>query len=1187
MPKFGIISVLLLVVLLSVNAGGQSPDEQEITALVNQAVNLQKTGRLQEALPLAQQALEKGARLWGSESKHTAGLQTILGNLYRSLGNYEQALPLYQQSLQIREKILGPEHFETAISLNNLALLYKTTGSYNQALPLYQRSWKIMEKVLGPDHPGTAISLNNLASLYKTLGNYEQALPLYQQSLRIREKVGGPEHPDTAQSLNNLADLYQARGAYEQALPLYQRSLQIREKVLGPEHPDTEASLNNLGGLYQALGRYDQALPLYQRSLQICEKVLGPEHPDTSISLNNLAGLYQARGSYDLALPLYQRSLRIKEKALGPEHPANAGILRNLAGLYQTMGLYNPALPLLQRSLRITETALGPKHPDTAQSLNNLAGLYQELGSYDQALPLYQRSRAIIDQVWGSENLFYATAAHNLALLYKVMGAYDQALPLYQRSLQIMEKVLGPEHPDVAAALNNLAGLYQAMGNYDQALPLYRRSWQIKEKALGSEHSEVARSLNNLASLYQDLGSYGRALPLYQQALNINEKVLGATHPVTKAALDNTAYIYLDLRDYVQAEKFFQRSQTRVGLIDLALARQQPLEALKYLTGIEPTWKSPPIYRIQYFTQLGLARAEQGQRGEAATALLQAVQQVEELRQKVGGERRGFFQSGIYGGYMRPYRGLVAACAEMSRQQEGLPGSMAKYGPGADEAAFYFAEATKARALLEDLAAAARPHQALGLPAELRRQEQALQNQWGVLDKQWEKAWAGGQAAVQEVQARRDQLRVQLEELIQELRRHYPRYAALHYPLPLPARELPLQENEVLLEYALGDKAGYVFVLRKGGIKKLCPIPLGREDLESRVKDFMEPMQAVELGKFSPAQAHELYKLLLAPAFPEIKENDRIIMVPEGILGLLPFEALVMEPGTGDQDRVYVGDKFTLTYYQSATVMAWQRQLRAEKVNKTLFALGNPIYNPADPRYTAINTLPPASPRAQHPAQTAWRGLATRPDEGDAGKDEARGATIDYYPLPETAEEVKAIAGLWGVKAAPPDILLDLKANETTLRQSPLQDYRYLHFATHADLAGKIQGINEPFILLGQVENAAQDNGFLTLSKVLGLELHADLVVLSACMTGRGQVMAGEGVANFPRSFQYAGAKSVLVSLWPLASHEAVEYMTTFYQHLKSGKNRAEALSLARRAIKAKYPHPFYWAVFILNGEGY
>ena len=175
---------------------------------------------------------------------------------------------------------------------------------------------------------------------------------------------------------------------------------------------------------------------------------------------------------------------------------------------------------------------------------------------------------------------------------------------------------------------------------------------------------------------------------------------------------------------------------------------------------------------------------------------------------------------------------------------------------------------------------------------------------------------------------------------------------------------------------------------------------------------------------------------------------------------------------------------------------------------------------------------------------------------------------------------------LFGTSLRPPDILLQVMANETQLRQTPLARYRYLHFATHADLPGKLQGVNEPFLLLGQVENTLQDDGLLTLSKVLDLRLDAEMVVLSACVTGRGEAMEGEGVVNFVRAFHQAGARSVVVSLWEVASEVAEDFMARFYKHLQAGKPKAEALSMARKEIKALHPNPFFWAAFILHGEG-
>jgi tetratricopeptide (TPR) repeat protein len=1179
--------VLCLGVLWPGAAGGEGEPQEEARRLNQQAVELYQAGRYPEALSLAQRALEIDEKALGPEHPDTAVSLNNLAGLYDASGAFEKALPLYQRALKIREKALGPEHPDTATSLNNLAALYWARGAYDQALPLYQRALKIREKALGPEHPDTSVSLNNLATLYQAMGAYDQALPLFKRALAIREKVLGPEHPATATSLNNLAGLYVDQGAYKQALPLYQRALQIVEKALGPEHPRTATSLNNLALQYKTLGAYDQALPLYQQALKIREKALGPEHPDTAVSLNNLAGLYEAQGGFDQALPLYQRALQIREKALGPEHPDTAANLTNLAGLYETLGAYDKALPLYQRALGIFEKALGPEHPETATGLNNLARLHQAMGAYEKALPLYQRALMIREKALGPEHPSTAISLSSLAVLYEDLGAYDQALPLQQRALKIYEKALGPEHPDTALSLNNLAVLYKALGAFEKALPLYRRALQIREKVLGPEHIDTANSLNNLAILYQAMGADDQALPLYQRTLQIIEKSLGPEHPHALTTMSNLGSLYLTRKDYETAEAYFRRARSTGGLVEVWLARGQPGKALKLLQEQPLARRDLPVKQVQYYTQRGLALAAKGRLGEAALDLRQAVEGVEDLRRRAPGERAGFFQAGIYGGYVRPYRGLVSALGEMSLKQEALPPALRGYGPGAGEAAFTFAEGTKGRALLEAMAQGARQQTRAEIPPELRQQEESLLNRLAALSAQQEKALKGGGEALGEVQDKKARLTGEIKTLVQKLRQHYPLYAALHYPQPLPAADLPLKENEVLLEFALGDAETFVFVVRKGGVKRLIKIPVGREELAAKVKAFMEPLINRDPDRFSLAQAQELSSLLLAQALREVKENEGVIIVPDGILGLLPFEALVLEKGTGLKDSVFLGDRYTLSYYQSAAVMALKRTLEVHRAGRPLFALGNPVFSPQDVRAAPG---PPGGPvpsaEVRGGQQTAFRALAASQEWGKTTRDGKTGAELVYPALPETEAEVLAIARLFAVEPRPPDVLLDLKANETSLRQSPLQDYRYLHFATHADLPGMVQGIREPFLLLGQVGNEGQDNGFLTLSKVLGLKLRAEMVVLSACLTGRGTVMEGEGVVNFSRAFQHAGAQSVLVSLWEVASLEAVEFMTRFYGHLKEGKPRNEALKLARRAIKAKYPQPFFWAVFILHGEG-
>ena len=196
-------------------------------------------------------------------------------------GKYQEAIPIAEKAVEVAKRVRGPEHPETADALNNLGFLFQKIGT----TPKPNRSSR---KRSGSGRSSWArksrhgASLNNLAELYQDMGEYAKAEPLYQEALRIRQKVLGPEHPDTATSLNNLAVLYQDMGEYAKAEPLYQEALRIRQKVLGPEHPDTATSLNNLAALYQAMGEYAKAEPLYQEALRIRQKVLGPEHPDTA-----------------------------------------------------------------------------------------------------------------------------------------------------------------------------------------------------------------------------------------------------------------------------------------------------------------------------------------------------------------------------------------------------------------------------------------------------------------------------------------------------------------------------------------------------------------------------------------------------------------------------------------------------------------------------------------------------------------------------------------------------------------------------------------------------------------------------------------------------------------------------------------------------------------------------------------
>ena len=414
-------------------------------------------------------------------------------------GKFDEALPLAERELAIREKVLGPEHFEVANSLNNLAIVYSKKGIYEKAESLFQRALTIREKVLGPEHPAVALTLNNLANLYIDRSEYAKAEPLYERALSIREKALGPEHPAVAQILNEFAFLYTVRGEYAKAEPMFQRALAIREKVLGAEHPAVAASLNNLAKLYRDRAIYVRAEPLYKRALAIREKVLGPEHPAVALTLNNLANLYMDRRDYVMAEPLFQRALTIKEKALGAQHPIVAQALNDLAILYSETGNYERAGPLFHRALTIMENTLGPEHPNVAQTLNNLGKLYSEgKGNYTKAEPIFRRAQVIWEKVLGPDHPAVASVLFNLAVLYRKSGTYSMAIPHYERALNMWGKSLGPEHPYIAQALNDLSKLYTAKGDIPQAVTTLSQANAVDERNLslyltiGSERQKLA-----------------------------------------------------------------------------------------------------------------------------------------------------------------------------------------------------------------------------------------------------------------------------------------------------------------------------------------------------------------------------------------------------------------------------------------------------------------------------------------------------------------------------------------------------------------------------------------------------------------------------------------------------------------------------------------------------------------------
>ncbi|HBR21298.1 MAG TPA: hypothetical protein DD713_01815 [Nitrospiraceae bacterium] len=1112
---------------------------------------------------------------------------------------YVEAYEFFKQSLRNYQSFNVTE----GIAANHVMMgdIHRTLGTYHEALKSYENALKTYKEINNAE--GIASSLTRIGIIHQALKKYDLALDYYNEALKIYRELSIPQYIETSLSQINEVNrdididrdkafkLYQQgkeylqQEKYLQAIEYFNKSLNINRFINC--YPCVAYNLISIGLNYSYLGQNEKAIPSVKEALQIWEKLNNTK--EIAQSLNVLGMLYYSLEQHEKALPYYENALKILREYKEPSEIITS-VLTNIGNIYNSTGKYEKAIPYFEETLHISRGIKSSEYYE-ASSLNNLGQIYHSLLQYDKSISYYDEALKIWLRTKNTDMIVICFT--NIANNYFSLDQYEKALYYYEKSLAIWEN--SNDLKGIALSLTGIGRIYTVLGQYEKALSYYEKGLTINRELKFS--MGIAISLDKIGEIYRYLGLYEKALFYHAEALIIFDEI---KNPHLKVpCLENIGIIHFLRKEYNDAEKKFVEAQNEIkktdmtmrgnpGLVEVLNATKRYEKALNILNEMDYDWNANHTYKIQFHVQQGDAFKGLGELKEASRNFLKAVSFTEELRQKIKGEKAGFLGAGTIGGRIRAYKGLVATLSERAIKGEETDDNLALYGKDLASNAFYFAEATKARTLLEAISKSSNRANKIELPQDLKLKEENILDELSAIESQWEDTYKKGEEAFKELVKRRENLQKELDYLISVFRKKYPMYAALNYPKPILAEQLPLKDKEVLLEYAITDDATYLFRVKKGGVEKVIKIPKGKKEIEALVNEFMLPLQNPETkDKFSIALAHKLYNFLLNGALKDVQSDKNIIIVPDGILGLLPFEALVIKEGKDYRDSLYTGDRWKITYTQSATVLSLNRFLKSSNAQNPLFAVGNPIYHKEDPRYIAYKQGKTQETLiAKNPVQYAYRGITIIPKADKTEGDKIKWEEVEYAPLLETEKEVKSIAKLFNIEAKPPDVLLNINANETNFRKTNLKDYRYIHFATHADLPGKVQGIKEPFIILGQVENETKDDGFLTMSEVLDLKLDADLVVLSACVTGKGKIMEGEGVANFARAFHHAGARSVLVSLWEVASNETVEYMETFYRYLKEGKSRAEALRLARNAIKPKYPNPFYWAPFILHGEG-
>ncbi|MGH9940759.1 MAG: CHAT domain-containing protein [Pyrinomonadaceae bacterium] len=888
-------------------------------------------------------------------------------------------------------------------------------------------------------------------------------------------------------------------------------------------------------------------------------------------------------------------------------------------------GKTDQALPLLEVALKSAKD--GGSARGQAAASDSLGDLYSLIGQYAVALKYYQNARDNFEAARQKESVLAKAAGisdneYNSNLMLLKIAQMNQragdtaAAATALRSIQVAKPDTG-----AAATAKKGVGLFDRVKNISQGTP---------SASTATDVVGVAGSVQQAFELYRQVIVYsGQELGLGRidfQNNQLDSAKLHFENALTVAGGNNPLIANLG-----QTRRF--RVAARTGLGDTMLRLGKFKDAIKYYTDAANGAKADkrldlvwPAQRGTGRTRLVLAAAEKDPQkrlkvmGEAVAAYREALTTIETIRQ--GSVRADEARTTFIATTKDVFDEASGALAEMALLA-AKPGAPSLDGPALAYAAeaFRITEQGRARSLL-DLLSEAGAEITEGVPAELLKRKQENLEQQQELAQQLTGVSLTAEPqkeTLDQLEGKLETLQAEYDSIENQIRSASPKYAALtaSQPLTLEAvQQQVLDEQTTLVEYSLGVEDSYLWAVTKQSVS-LYKLP-SRATIEQRagaLRDQIVPQslrrsivelaggptrgladerglgvsnssEAGDATQFSAA-SFALYQTVLAPAAAVFKDK-RLLVVADGALNYVPFQALITAGGGGDYSALpYLTMQHEIFYAPSASVVAAIRQ-QAGGTNTAAAAPGSGLLIVADPVFDAGDPRAPKSAPAA--GQTAAKDSAVQSAISDVAGGNNTGASpqgLRLARLNGTRAEAQQIGQLAKAAGLVPDVWLDLDASEANVRGRDIGKYRVLHVATH----GLLNTERPQFtgVVLSLVGNT-QGDGFLRTDEVFNLRLpSAPLVMLSACETGLGREKRGEGVIGLTRAFMYAGAPTVGVSLWSVADRSTAELMPDFYKRMLGEQNLgpSAAMRAAQQQMIAgkKYSAPFYWAPFVLVGD--
>ncbi|MBF0424640.1 MAG: tetratricopeptide repeat protein [Magnetococcales bacterium] len=1188
------------------------------SAILDQATAASVKGQDAEALKLAQSALANAQKFFGKGHYLTQTSRRDVATYLFRTGQRDKARALMGEAIQAMRKLLGADHPETLAMQIRLGGMLEEGALYPEALKVYTEVQQGYAKSLGADHFDTLGAARAVARIEQDLGHYADSEKRLEAVCQKLTDQLGPYHEERADCLGQLARLQVQGGRYDVAEKSYEQLLTLQGEIRPPTATAFREARLGQAELFRFLARYDQAEGILKEILAAGEKETPPLAGRLLVRTQDLlAQVYEDRGDFVQAEKLMRQVIAQETKALGPEHPDVIASLSGLAGILKRAGQQEAAEKIYNGALQRARKLLGANHQTTIALLNNLGLILEEEGLYDQAEPMFKEALKAGQTLLGEDHPTTIAAMNSLAMLYESQGNFDKARPLYAKTITLSSKRLGREHPDTVAFVNNLAYLDLMRQDYASAARQFQEVVTLWAKTLGEKNPKTLKGMNNLARALHKLSRHDEAEKLFKKTLALREEALGGTHMDTLRSMQDLAALYRDRGRNQEADELFQKT---LQLEEKILGPQHPytFETMGGLAGVKENLKdTQAAFAIR---QTLFARR---------TEFLNRMMWVAGDNAREGYVRLHQPEFFAYLSLLSRLEPEVAgkALLEASLRRKGL---LLKISSEVQQVARLSSDPTLGK-LANELVQA--------------RKELASRTLEGP------KEGVNGEEHLHALNALEDRINTLEGDLGRASLRFRQKVAAAN--MEDLVKELP--EAAVLVDFLIyrdGEAENMVAGLlakENGQPKYGLVVYKDVKEIQKQVVAYRTIIQdeAADEADMKKVGA-ELHAAVWKPLEPFLGSRSEVFVVPDGILNIMPFNALVDE-----KDAFLIRGVDLHLLNSSRDLVA-----RTTKPNTGMVTFAGPDYNSektvgekvlAEVRgkrsasaakgaeaAPVIEDLPPEAEETSDnkgPAGGAAEAGAAGAASGSGGGARRSAALsqlraglrafsvgmrgLRFDPLPGALKEGELIND--NVSKAKKEVKLFTQNDAQEKGIKGITSPDILHVATHGfflkaddnlkkrllrlQRSAEVQlpppgdnpllrsglafaGINANAPFLGEIDT--ENDGVLTALEVMSLNLTGTrLAVLSACETGLGEIHEGEGVYGLRRAFQEAGVEKVMASLWEVSDAGTQALMTGFYKRLMEGKAPQASLRETQLELlgSSQWGHPYIWSAFMMVGK--